>query len=111
MSKSELITKPVIERASKNNSHNVLLVSLSNCIACKKTEQFLRATNIEFEKIDVDLCDKKERKEILKDIRSRGGNRSINQIAFPKIIIDDKNMITGFDKEKIRKMLISEDAS
>ena len=107
MSVPELMTQPVIARARKNNSHKVLIYSLSTCVPCKEAKQFLRETDIEFENIDVDLCNKKDLKKILKDIRNRRGNLSINQIAFPKIIIDDKIMITGFDKEKIRETLMS----
>jgi len=97
-----------IKVACDNNSHKVLIYSLSTCVPCKAAEQFLREANIEFKHIDVDLCDKKDLEKILKDIRNRGGNLSLNQIAYPKIIIDDKIMITGFDKEKIRETLMRE---
>lgn len=97
----------VITVDCKKNSHKVLLYSLSTCVPCKEAKQFLREADIEFEIIDVDLCNKKDREKLLKDIRNRGGNLSINQIGFPKIIIDDKIMITGFDKEKIIETLMS----
>ena len=44
----------------QDNSHKVLIYSLSNCIPCKEARQFLRDADIEFESIDIDLCNKKD---------------------------------------------------
>jgi len=84
----------------KNKSHKVLLYALSTCAWCKLTKQYLRDNNIEYEYIDVDLCSEKDRERVRKDILNRGGD-----IGYPTIIIDDKILITGFRKDKIREAL------
>jgi len=84
----------------KNKRHRVLLYALSTCAWCKLTKQFLRNNKIEYEYVDVDLCSLKAREKIRKHIESRGG-----EAVYPTIIIDDKVLITGFRKDKIREAL------
>ncbi len=84
----------------KNRSHKVLLYALSTCAWCKKTKSFLKENNIEYEYIDVDLCNSEDRERIRKDILKRGGRHS-----FPTIIIDDRTLITGFHEDKIKEAL------
>jgi glutaredoxin-like protein NrdH len=84
----------------KNKKHKVLIYALSTCAWCKKTKQLMNDNNIEYEYIDIDLCNSKEQEEIKKDITKRGGS-----IGFPCIIIDNKKLITGFREDKIREAL------
>jgi glutaredoxin-like protein NrdH len=84
----------------KNNRHKVLLYALSTCAWCKLTKQFLRDSNIQYEYVDVDLCSEKDREKIRRDIQKRGGD-----LSYPTIIIDDKTLITGFRKDKIKEAL------
>jgi len=84
----------------KNKSHKVLLYALSTCAWCKLTKQFLRDNKIEYEFVDVDLCSEKDRDKIRRDILNHGG-----EIGYPTLIIDDKVLITGFRKDKIREAL------
>ena len=76
------------------------MYALSTCGWCKATKQFLRDNNIEFEYVDVDLVDKKVLEDIKNDILKRGGN-----LAYPKIIVDNVLLISGFDKEKIKRAI------
>jgi glutaredoxin-like protein NrdH len=84
----------------KNNKHKVLMYAISTCAWCKLTKQFLRDNNIEYEYVDVDLCSEKDREKVRRDIQKRGGD-----LNYPTIIIDDKVLITGFRKDKIREAL------
>lgn len=84
----------------KNNKHRVLLYALSTCGWCKKTKQLLKDNNIEFEFIDVDICNDEDYEKIEKDISNRGG-----RFSFPTIIIDDTLLITGFKEDKIKESL------
>ncbi len=84
----------------KNNAHKVLLYAISTCPWCKKEKQLLKDNNIEFEFVDVDLCDDEDYEEIRKDIIRRGG-----RFSFPAIIIDDKILINGFNEKEIMKAL------
>ncbi|MEJ2271039.1 MAG: glutaredoxin family protein [Candidatus Bathyarchaeota archaeon] len=89
-----------IKVQGKNNRHKVLLYAISTCPWCKKEKQLLKDNNIEFEYIDVDLCNDEDYEEIRKDILNRGG-----RFSFPVIIIDDKTLINGFKENEIMEAL------
>ena len=90
----------LVKVPGKNNKHKVLMYSLSTCVWCKLTKQFLADNNVEYEYGDVDLFDEKDRAKIRNDILKRGGS-----LSYPTIIIDDKLLITGFSKDKIKESL------
>jgi glutaredoxin len=81
-----------------NKHHQVILYSLSTCGWCKKTKEFLKEQNIEYYYVDVDLLSREEREDIRNKILDKGG-----RLSYPAIIIDDKKVINGFNKEKIIK--------
>jgi len=83
-----------------NNKHRVLLYALSTCAWCKRAKKLLKDENIEYEYIDVDLCDEMDRNKIQNDIKRRGGRP-----VYPTIIIDDDILITGFDENRIKEAL------
>ena len=83
-----------------NNKHKVLMYALSTCGWCKKTKDFLRNSDVEYEYIDVDLCSVEERAQIREDILKRGG-----RLSFPTLIIDDETLITGSNERRIREAL------
>jgi len=89
------------EVAGSKNKHKVLLYALSTCAWCKLTKKFLNENNIEYEYVDVDLCKEKDKELIRKDILRRGG-----EISYPTIIVDDKVLITGFRKDKLKEALL-----
>lgn len=84
----------------KNKRHKVLMYAISTCAWCRKTKSFLKDLEIEYEYIDVDLCNKEDREKIRIDIQNRGGRTS-----YPTIIIDNKTLITGFHEDKIKEAL------
>jgi glutaredoxin-like protein NrdH len=84
----------------KNKKHRVVMYALSTCAWCKMQKQFLKDSGVEYEYVDVDLCNEKDREKIRSDILKRGG-----ELSYPTLIIDDKNLITGFRKDKIQKAL------
>jgi glutaredoxin len=90
----------IVKIPGKNNKHKVLMYALSTCAWCKKTKQFLKDNKVEFEYVDVDLCDRADRKKVHDDIESRGGD-----LSYPTLIVDDKTLINGFREDKIRKAL------
>lgn len=84
----------------KNNKHSVLVYALSTCAWCRRIKAFLRDNDIEYEYVDVDLCDRKEREEIQNDILTRG-----RRLTYPTIIVDDETVITGFKEDRMRDVL------
>jgi glutaredoxin len=90
----------IVKIPGKNNKHKILMYALSTCAWCKKTKQFLKDNNVEFEYVDVDLCDRADRKKVHDDIESRGGD-----LSYPALIVDNKTLINGFREDKIKKAL------
>ncbi|MCJ7763090.1 glutaredoxin family protein [Candidatus Bathyarchaeota archaeon] len=86
--------------SGKNSKHKVLMYALSTCVWCKMTKQYLKDNGIEYEYVDVDLCDEKDKEKIRQHIISKGGN-----LSYPTIIIDDAILITGFRKDKFKEIL------
>ena len=86
--------------SGKNNKHKVFLYTLSTCVWCKMTKQFLNENNIQYEYVDVDLEDEKNKQIIHNTVQKAGG-----MISYPTIIVDDKVVITGFRKDKLQEAL------
>ncbi len=86
--------------SGKKNDHKVTLYALSTCVWCKLTKQFLNENGIEYEFVDVDLLDDEEKTKAHETITSKGG-----MLSYPTIIVDDKVVITGFRKDKLKEVL------
>jgi glutaredoxin len=76
------------------------MYAISTCAWCKLTKKFLKDNNIEYEYVDVDLCDEEDKDKIRQDILDKGGS-----LSYPTIIIDNKKVITGFRKDKLTEAL------
>ncbi|MEM3697054.1 MAG: glutaredoxin family protein [Candidatus Bathyarchaeia archaeon] len=90
----------IVKVPGKNKKHKVLVYALSTCAWCKLTKQFLKENEIEYEYVDVDLSNDEDREKIRKDILRRNGS-----LSYPAIIIDDKILINGFRKDKLKEIL------
>jgi len=82
------------------NKHKVVLYALSTCVWCKMTKQFLKENEVEFEYIDVDLCEQEDKQRIREHIQSKGG-----PLSYPTTIVDDKIIVTGFRKDLLKEAL------
>ncbi|MDI6691168.1 MAG: glutaredoxin family protein [Candidatus Bathyarchaeota archaeon] len=89
----------IVKVPGKNKSHKVLVYALSTCAGCKLTKQFLKENGIEYEYVDVGLNSYEDKEKIRKDILGRGGS-----LSYPAII-DDKILINGFRKDKLKEIL------
>jgi len=89
-----------VKVSGKNKRHRVLMYAISTCAWCKLAKNFLKDNGIEYEYVDVDLCDEEDREKVRSDILKRSGS-----LSYPAIIIDDKILINGFHKEKIKEAL------
>jgi len=72
----------------------VIVYSTPSCPFCYSLKEYLKEKNISFEEIDVS-----ENEEKLKEMIKKSG-----QMGVPVVEIDG-NIIVGFDKEKIDKVL------
>jgi len=86
--------------AGKKNNHEVVIYALSTCVWCKMTKQFLKDNDIEYEYVDVDLCEEEDKQKIREHIQNKGGN-----LSYPTTIVDDSIVITGFRKDKLKEAL------
>ena len=86
--------------SGKNNKHKVFVYALSTCVWCKLTKQFLNDNSIQYEFVDVDLADEKDKEKIHETIQNMGG-----MLSYPTIIVDDKVVINGFRKDKLTEVL------
>jgi glutaredoxin len=64
------------------------------------TKQYLNDSNVEYEYVDVDLCSEEDKQKIHAAIVSKGGT-----LSYPTTIVDDKVLITGFRKDKLKEAL------
>lgn len=86
--------------SGKNTNHRVLLYAISTCPWCKRAKRFLKNNHVEYEYIDVDLCNNEDLREVKRDILSRGGS-----LIYPTIIIDDRVLMTNPKEAELRKAL------
>jgi glutaredoxin-like protein NrdH len=88
-----------VEKVSgTNKKHKVMVYALSTCAWCKKTKKYLQDKGIEFEFVDVDLCDEKDLDAIREDLKKRSLGMN-----FPVVIVDEKNHIVGFHEDKLNE--------
>ena len=90
----------IVKVSGKNTKHKVLMYAISTCAWCKLTKKFLKDNNVEYEYVDVDLCEDEDKDKIKQNILDRGGS-----LSYPTIIIDNKILITGFRKDKLTEAL------
>jgi glutaredoxin-like protein NrdH len=86
--------------SGQKKQQKVILYALSTCAWCRMTKQFLKDNDVEYEYIDVDLCEEEDKQKIREHIQSKGG-----PLSYPTIIVDDNVIITGFRTDKIREAL------
>ena len=86
--------------SGKKNDHKVTLYALSTCVWCKMTKQFLNDNGVAYEYIDVDLLDDKDKEKTRQVILRKGGT-----LSYPTTVVDDKIVITGFRKDKLKEAL------
>jgi glutaredoxin len=83
-----------------NDKHSVFLYTLSTCVWCKKTKQFLIDMGIKYNYIDVDLLEGAQQDKVMSEISAvnpKGG--------FPTIVIDKTKTIVGYQPESIKETL------
>jgi glutaredoxin len=91
---------PFSKVPGKKKGHKVIVYALSTCVWCKMTKQYLQDNEVEYEYVDVDLCEEKEKEQVRQQIIDKGGS-----LSYPTVIVDDNTLITGFRKDKLKEYL------
>jgi glutaredoxin-like protein NrdH len=88
-----------LSKDTKMEQCPVKLYSLSTCIHCKDTKEFLNHCGIDPDCVDVDTLDLEQRKKVLQEIRQLNP-----ECTFPTIVVGDK-VIVGFQKDELKEIL------
>lgn len=72
------------------------LFTLSTCVHCKAAKRFFKLHGIDFDHIDVDKLDSREKEAILSEMTRLSGT-----CRFPTIVIGN-TVIVGFYEDKVR---------
>ena len=89
-----------INHVAGKNKGKVMLYALSTCGWCKKTKTFLKDISAEYDYIDVDSLDGKEKDEVMAVVKKWNPSCS-----FPTIVINDTACVVGFDEQKLNTEL------
>jgi len=81
------------------NVGQVMMYALSTCVWCKKTKALLNALGVEYDYIDVDLLTGQERVEVINEVARWNPQRS-----FPTIVVNNSDVIVGYDELRINKL-------
>jgi len=90
-----------VKIVSGNTINTIFLFTLSTCVWCKKTKQLLKDLGLGYRFVDVDLLEMNDQIVTYREIERFNPN-----ISFPTIIINNgQEVITGFNEEKIKKLV------
>ncbi len=78
---------------------DIIIYSLSTCAHCKETIRYIAEKGVKYTSIDIDLLERKERKQLLSEIKQINPERT-----FPTTKIGGKTII-GFEPEQIDEAL------
>lgn len=77
------------------NTHKVEIYSTPTCHFCHMAKEFLQTYDVPFQDYNV-AADR----EKLKEMVEKSG-----QMGVPVIVVDDKNIIVGFDREHLAELV------
>ncbi len=89
-----------IVHVNGTNRGDIFLYALSTCVWCKKTKAFLGELQVEYRYVDVDLVPAEERDGVVADLARHNPARN-----FPTIVIDGREVIVGFQPERLKELL------
>ncbi|MBE2899860.1 glutaredoxin family protein [Methanothermobacter thermautotrophicus] len=79
---------------------SVRLFALSTCGWCKKTRELLEELGVAYDYIYVDLLEGEERENIIEELKKWNPS-----LSFPTLVIDDEDVVVGFDPLSIKSSL------
>lgn len=76
------------------------MYALSTCAWCRRTKRFLEENGVEYDFVDVDLLSGEERRAKKAEMKEWNPSGS-----FPTVVVDDNQVIIGFNKDRLREAL------
>ena len=89
-----------LQHVDGKNKGDVLLFALSTCGWCKKVRMLLEDLEVEYDYIYVDLTSGDNRTEAVNALKKFN-----DAVSFPTLIINNKDVIIGFEQENIESKL------
>ncbi|HAV41211.1 MAG TPA: glutaredoxin family protein [Acidobacteria bacterium] len=89
-----------IKQVEGRKAGKLMLYAISTCPWCQKTKTLLNELGVEYSYIDVDLVPEEEEDKIRREVE-----RWNDRLSFPTLVIDDEEVIIGFQEERIRQVL------
>ena len=89
-----------MEHVDGEDKGKIVLFALSTCQWCRKTRLLLEELEVDFSYIYVDLLEGEERSEIIEEVKKYNP-----QLSFPTLVLDDGEVIVGFNDEGIKEAL------
>lgn len=89
-----------IKHVEGEKAGKLMLYAISTCPWCRKTKALLNELGVEYSYIDVDLVPEEEEDKITREVE-----RWNDRLSFPTLVIDDEEVIVGFQEERIRQVL------
>lgn len=81
------------------SGHTIKLYALSTCGHCKSAKKLLGECQVEFDCIEVDLCQGEERERVIAEVRALNPS-----LSFPTLVVDGR-IIIGFKEKEIREAI------
>ena len=73
---------------ARENSRKIKLYTLSTCPMCNSLKRRLRAMDMEFEAIDVDLMDSGEQWVIIKELKKHNPDATYPTMVIEEVVLD-----------------------
>lgn len=97
----ELIENRATQVEGKIGTQDIVILTLSTCMWCKKCKRYLQEHNLKYRYIDLDKIEPSEKSEILSYLRNNYSER----ISYPFMLYDNDQHIIGYDPKKYEQML------
>lgn len=88
-----------VTHVAGKNKGQIMLYALSTCVWCKKTKQLLDQLGVEYDFVEVDLLEGKERTEATDEVKKLNP-----RCSFPTLSINGQ-CIVGYDEQKIKEAM------
>ena len=92
-----------VEEEGQIDKNKVTVYALSTCGFCRRGLNFLRENSIKFKYIYIDKLEFDTKQELKKELYETYQQRPV----FPYLVMNDKEVLTGFRKELWEEKLLS----
>ena len=89
-----------LKHVEGNQKRDVRLYTLSTCIWCRKTKEFLKKLDVDYYYIDVDILEGSEKDDVVKEIMKFNP-----KCSFPTMVVDKSKAIVGYKEDEMKTAL------